>query len=615
MMLHNLVQIASSAPPAKGAPVGDLIWATVVATALSAVVLWVATAHRAGRISWLGRLAAFAERQSGLPGWAALPAAIVGISLIIAVFGFYWDVAKHIDTGRDPSPFGTAAHWPILIGLAGITLGGFVSIVLGIPRSVPAAVRIADGWWAPLGGILIFLCGGFALIGFPLDDVWHALFGQDVTLWGPTHVLMVGGASLSTLGLWVLLVEARRMIGDAPGPPGLRGWAIRLREPMVAGAFLIGVSTLQLEFDYGVPQFQLVYQPILIMLAAGCALVAARIRVGRGGALFAALFYCALNAILSWVIHGPLDQAAVLHFPLYLAEAAIVEAVGLRVGGDRPLTLGLAAGALIGTIGLAAEWAWSHVWMPLPWPSTLLPEAAILGFVAAMAGALLGAIIGRALNGQPAGAPLATRWALVFATAGAVFCIGFPLPMTSGPHTTVTAHLRTVHPAPERTVQATFQLHPRDAADGNQWLTTIAWQGGGLVTNRLERIGPGTFRTTKPIPASDDWKAILRMEHGRALQAVPIYLPNDPAIPAKGAPAKRTFTRTFVRDKQILQREYQGGPAWVEVPAYLFLFAIAASWMIAIGLGLRRLLEPEEQAPEQPGAAARGALAGAGGGA
>ncbi len=58
--------------------------------------------------------------------------------------------------------------------------------------------------------MLIFLCGGFALLGFPLDDVWHTLFGQDVTLWGPTHVLMIGGASLATLGIWVLLVEGER---------------------------------------------------------------------------------------------------------------------------------------------------------------------------------------------------------------------------------------------------------------------------------------------------------------------------------------------------------------------------------------------------------------------
>ena len=40
---------------------------------------------------------------------------------------------------------------------------------------------------------------------------------------------------------------------------------------------LIALSTFQLEFDLGVPQFQLIFQPMLIMLAAGVALVAARV--------------------------------------------------------------------------------------------------------------------------------------------------------------------------------------------------------------------------------------------------------------------------------------------------------------------------------------------------
>ena len=34
----------------------------------------------------------------------------------------------------------------------------------------------------------------FALIGFPLDDIWHRIFGQDVTLWGPTHLVLFGAA-------------------------------------------------------------------------------------------------------------------------------------------------------------------------------------------------------------------------------------------------------------------------------------------------------------------------------------------------------------------------------------------------------------------------------------
>ena len=52
--------------------------------------------------------------------------------------------------------------------------------------------------------------GGFALIGFPLDDVWHRLFGQDVTLWGPTHLMLIGGASISLIGQGILLAEGTR---------------------------------------------------------------------------------------------------------------------------------------------------------------------------------------------------------------------------------------------------------------------------------------------------------------------------------------------------------------------------------------------------------------------
>jgi hypothetical protein len=590
MMSHSFVSLAAAAP-AKGAPISDLLWASLVATVLSAGVLWVAIGHRSGRIRWLGRLAELSERKSGgLPGWAALPTAVVGASLLVAVLGFYWDVAKHIDTGRDQSPFGTPAHYPILLGLAGITLGGFLAIVLGADRRrVPTAIRLADDWYAPLGGVLVFACGAFALIGFPLDDVWHTLFGQDVTLWGPTHILMVGGASLSTLGVWVLLVEAKRAGPTGVGRSDASRWLVRLREPAIAGAFLIGLSTLQGEFDYGVPQFQLVYQPILIMLAAGCGLVAARVRLGRGGALFAALFYCATFTVLSFAVHDALGEVAVLHFPLYLVEAALVELVALRIPRQRPLALALSAGAAIGTVGLAAEWGWSHLWMPLPWPTSLLPEAAILGLAAALAGATIGALIGRPLNGDAVGRVPVRSFALPVAAIVAVFCIAFPLPMTSGSQTTVSARLHTVHPGPERTVAGTFRIAPTSATADPQWLTALAWQGGGLVNDRLAEVRPGLYRTTEPIPAAGDWKAILRLANGRALQAAPIYLPNDPAIPAKGSPAKARFTRPFVRDKEILQREYTGGPLWLSLPAYLIVFAVASGWLVMLGLGLRRL--------------------------
>ena len=58
---------AGGSEPARGAPIGDVLWGTGVATAVTALVIWVAMAHRAGRISWLGRVAGYSERVSGLP--------------------------------------------------------------------------------------------------------------------------------------------------------------------------------------------------------------------------------------------------------------------------------------------------------------------------------------------------------------------------------------------------------------------------------------------------------------------------------------------------------------------------------------------------------------------
>ncbi len=587
--MNTLVStVLAAGEPAKGAPIGDVIWGTAAATAATALVIWVAMAHRAGRITWLQRLADFSSRVSGLPGWTALPGAITGASLIVAGFGFYWDVAKHIDTGRDPGPFGTAAHYPILVGLFGITVGGFTAIVLGTGKGVPTSIRIAEDWRAPLGGVLIFLCGAFALSGFPLDDVWHTLFGQDVTLWGPTHVLMIGGASLSALGVWVLLVEGRRALGWGEREEREQPWWLRLRTVGIVGGFLVGLSTLQGEFDYGVPQFQLVFQPILIMIAAGVGLVAARVRLGRFGALQAVAAFLVVRGIFTLVI-GPVFGMSTLHMPLYLAEAILVELAALVIPREKPLTLGLVSGVLIGTIGLAAEWGWSHVWMPLPWPSSMLPQAAILGFVAAVSAGLVGGYLGRALTSDDVPIQHGPRWLLPAATLGILFCIAFPLPMNSGSDATATVALTTVRGGPHRTVNATVKISPPSATHGREWLTATAWQGGGLVVDRLKKIGPSTWRSTQPLPVYGKWKAMLRMENGRGVRAVPVYLPDDPAIPAKGVPATAHFTRQFVRDKKILQRESVGGAIWLTTPAYLLLLAIAAVWLVSLGWGLRRL--------------------------
>src|SRR3954447_18599524 len=116
--------LAASQPPAAGAGLDQVAIATGGAPLASALLLWVCFAHRSGRIKWVGRLADFAERETCTAGWSSLPGAMLGISLLTAVFGMYWDISLHIDNGRDPGPLANPAHYFILAGLFGVLASG-----------------------------------------------------------------------------------------------------------------------------------------------------------------------------------------------------------------------------------------------------------------------------------------------------------------------------------------------------------------------------------------------------------------------------------------------------------------------------------------------------------
>src|SRR5215212_2347132 len=197
----------TAAAPAGGAALGEVIGATSGALLATAALLTLAIGHRSGRSNALRRAAGWAERVTGIPGWAALPSMLVTVALITALFGMYWDISLHIDDGRDPGPLANPAHYFILFGLFGIFAAGLIAIALPEERPSRVAVKIAPNWYASLGGIVLLVTASFSLAGFPLDDMWHRLFGQDVTLWGPTHLMLIGGAGLTLIGHAILLVE------------------------------------------------------------------------------------------------------------------------------------------------------------------------------------------------------------------------------------------------------------------------------------------------------------------------------------------------------------------------------------------------------------------------
>ena len=593
----------AAAEPAGGADTTQVAIATAGASLASAVLLGLAMGHRSGRVQVLGRVAGVAARATGLPPWAALPAALGGLALIVALLGMYWDISLHIDNGRDAGPLANPAHYLILAGLFGVFASGVLAIVLPQERPGPGAVRIARGWYAPAGGVLMAACGAFSLIAFPLDDVWHRLFGQDVTLWGPTHLMLIGGAGLSLVAQSVLLAEGLRSRARKARPstrPAPRfqlqpQHVTALRRLALMGGLLVGLSTFQAEFDFGVPQYRLVFQPLLIALAAGAALVTARLWIGRGGALGAALFFLVLRGVVSLFV-GPVFGQTTPSLPLYLGEAACVELLAL-VLARRPLVLGAASGVAIGTVGLATEWGWSQFAMRLPWTGDLLPEAIGFAVIAGVAGGIAGALLALGLRGELP-RPAIARGGIALATALVALVVAASLVTEEPRGARVSVALDAPQAGDERAAHATVRVAPRSLADDPAWLTVTAWQGGGLHVDHLKQIAPGVFRTTKPIPLHGSWKSLVRLHSGNAVLGAPVYMAADPAIPAPEIPATAQFTRSLQRDTEVLQRERDFDvPAWLWGGASALVVALYLSLLAALSWGVGRIGRTRRSAP------------------
>ncbi len=584
-------------PPAGGATVQEVAISAVVGALFLAAMVWFVVARRQGRLPVVDRVGDFSERVSGLPGWAAVPLLVAGVSLIVAVFGFYWDVATHIDHGRDDGVFGNPAHWPILVGLIGLAIAGLLSVLLGTEEKRSGSFEPRAGWHVSTGGALLLLCGVIALAGFPIDDLWHRIFGQDVTLWSPPHIQMVAGASLCTLAMWLLFVEAER---SRPMLRGGRRWYVM--EVMLAGAVLIGLSTLQGEFDYGVPQFRLLYQPVLIAIAAGIALVPARLRLGRGGALLAVAFFLIVRGLTTLFVTGVFDHLT-FHLPLYLGAAVVVELVARRVPADRQLTFGAVAGLGIGTVGLAVEAAWTQLWLPIPWTAALLPDVLFVAVPAAVAAGVVGGFLARALAVPGVERQPVPR---LVAPAAAIVIVGslvYPLP-TTGADAQARMSLTPVDAEGGEHAHVTVALEPADIADGAEWFNVIAWQGADWWSPDHTRlidlapVGDGLYEATEPVPIDGTWKAMVRLHNDRILAATPIFLPEDTGIPADEVPAEAQMTRDFVPDEELLLREQRPAPTWITAAAYTFMALIAAVWVGAFIAGTRHI---RVSAPPGPG--------------
>jgi hypothetical protein len=522
-------------------------------------------------------------RITGLPAWCAGAIGLSLWSLSVALVGFTWDVAWHADLGRDQALF-TPPHVMILVGLAGIGLSALTSIILASADGARVGLRIGR-LRLPWSSLPMGLMGAGALVGFPLDDYWHSVYGIDVTMWSPTHLLMIGGASLTPIAAWLMLAEA--------GPAAAKMRGARMLSEALAAATLIGLSTFQLEFDLGIPQWQALYHPVLIALAMGVGLVAAREALGAGGALRATAGFLVMRGLIALLV-GPVFGLSLERFPLYLAGALLVEGTYLLGARLAPALRMAVAGALLGTVGMAAEWGWTQLWSPQPWQPRLLASWwVVIGM--ALVGACLGTALGRAVAH--------TRQVLHFSGVGLGFALMVALLAVPFPRHGLAAVVTVqAFPAGERvpTVtregRATFEqdmnvsvsVSPAAALDGADVARVFTWQGGSLIISPLRAQGGGRYVIDGPIPTGASWKSIVFVESGDAVAATPVSFPADPTYGLAAIPTPVSTPRTAQLQpaSAYLTRETHGGSALPAVLAYTTLALIFVTWSIAvIGVG------------------------------
>jgi hypothetical protein len=396
--------------------------------------------------------------------------------------------------------------------------------------------------------------------------------------------MLITGAGLSIIGLLILEQEGHGGLSTDDGDRKVGQLTRFVRQASAMGGLLLGLSVFQGEYDFDVEQFRLVLSPFMIAGAAGLALVAARLFIGRGGALAATAFFLVVRGVIALVV-GPILGQVTPTFPLYLGSAILVELLALSVPLlRRPLPFGAIAGVLIGTVGFATEYGWSHVRATLPWGTDILVEGVIMAVVGGVAGGLLGGLLGAGLRRRLPGRAVA-RTVVVGCVVALAACVTNGL-IATVPKLQATFGIQNATDNP-RTANITVRLDPANALDDPSWVQITSWQGQGLVVDPLEKTGAGQYRTTQPIPIHDDWKALLRLHDGRMLSAVPIYLPKDPAIPADEIKATDGMTRKAIPEIKILQRELtkSGGGLWLFANLVVLICTLALiaaiSWGVA----------------------------------
>ncbi|MEK7208558.1 MAG: hypothetical protein AAB699_03380 [Patescibacteria group bacterium] len=316
--------------------------------------------------------------------------ALVILGVLFAVSGTYWDIQYHIDIGRDS--FWIAPHRMVY---AGIVLVFFTSLAaLFYLKKIPAYRDTHKKFRTAV--LLLFGSVTLFLLGAPFDELWHRLYGLDVTVWSPPHLYLIAAGFAIVLSL----IYFQRLYLSVTRKDRVRHVSLdELGLELVCALGLVGLNIIFAEFEFfqdvvSYDFFHLRHNWIYLFGVSTIFVfvlsLAKTLTYMRWAATRIAFLYFAIRVLITIVL---LSAGAGVSYPM-LPAFAFIPAILFDMLYDRHrlLRVAVASAVFVGVLYAVQTIVFSveGITKYLPSSSVEVALALLVGIVAGFSGSVLG---------------------------------------------------------------------------------------------------------------------------------------------------------------------------------------------------------------------------------
>jgi hypothetical protein len=268
---------------------------------------------------------------------------------------------------------------------------------------------------APQGFVMLGFGTLTDLIAAPLDNYWHRLYGIDVTLWSPFHLLGLTGSIFAGVGLIYVFASEAVIARTSEHVPrrwlGLNGpeWTALFFFAVLIALSFIGLTAFKPVVLNAVPV--ITYPAALAFPAAFCLSGAVQLTRKVGSACLVALFVWGIALLMqifvSWALHAsstswhipfrggqePVLNVVFMVLPLYFVLCALlIGALMAILAVFVPTGIARLLHVLVPGLAFPAD-VYQALLLDTIWPTLLLslPLTLLVGMGSALAGSALGA--------------------------------------------------------------------------------------------------------------------------------------------------------------------------------------------------------------------------------